>query len=162
MHLTENLGEEQPTLLTLPARRVAYREMRGDLEEMPAALIHLQAWMRQQSLEPDGDAGIAYFPALDPTRPEPRWEVRCPVAPETPDRAPDLSGCGIKTLEPVTVAVVRHTGPYVEIGAAYSRLLPWLMGQGISPGWPVEEAFVPDPSVEEEDAFFTEIRVPVQ
>lgn len=168
MELPTTTEGEEPTLLTLPARRVAYHPMRGSLEELPAAVSHLQAWMVQTGLEPAGDAGIAYFANSGEAAAAevPHWEVRCPVALETSEKTPDLTGCGIKTLDPVTVAVVRHRGAYAEIGQAYTRLLPWLMSKGRTAGWPMEEVFVPDPEAapdaEDEDAFYIEVRVPIQ
>ncbi|MBI4236276.1 MAG: GyrI-like domain-containing protein [Chloroflexi bacterium] len=162
-HTEQEQEGAEPILVTLPDRRVAYREMRGALDELPRALEHLQAWMEQEGLQPAADIGIAYFPPSEsaPDSP-PRWEVRCLVATDAPERTPDLTGCGVKALDSVTVAVVQHRGLYAEVGRAYARLIPWLLARGRAPGWPMEEVFTPDPDSDSPEAFITEVRVPIQ
>ncbi|MCT9000220.1 AraC family transcriptional regulator [Chelativorans intermedius] len=51
--------------------------------------------------------------------------------PAEPGRRTDMSSVTIKTLEPQTVAAIRHVGPYMEIGQAFDRLIALAAGHGL-------------------------------
>ncbi|MEZ5840705.1 MAG: AraC family transcriptional regulator [Hyphomicrobiales bacterium] len=38
----------------------------------------------------------------------------------------------IRTIEPISLAAIRHVGPYMEIGKAFERLFPWAFRQGLA------------------------------
>ncbi|MFG0319353.1 MAG: GyrI-like domain-containing protein [Planctomycetota bacterium JB042] len=37
----------------------------------------------------------------------------------------------VRSLDPVRVAAIRHTGPYVDLGPCFERIMGWAFGKGI-------------------------------
>jgi AraC family transcriptional regulator len=52
-------------------------------------------------------------------------------APATHDPETTMYPVTIKTLDPVRLLTLPHTGPYIEIGATFDRLFAWAGGRGL-------------------------------
>ena len=141
---------------------VAYVEMSGPYDQIPAAMGQLYGWVAEKGLEPVGMPSGVYLTEPGATaETEAAWEVRAPVAGEPDDCAPDESGCGIKRVEPCLMACAMHVGPYEEIGGTYDELVAWTGENGYRIVGPPEESYFSDPATTAPEEYLTQIRFPV-
>lgn len=68
----------------------------------------------------------------------------------------------LETVEPGAYAVVRHVGPYGQLGLAHHALLAWVRERGLDERGVLVERYLNDPADVAEDALITEVRLPVK
>jgi effector-binding domain-containing protein len=142
---------------------VAFIEVRGHFDQIPAAFGRLYDWIGERGYEPSGPAIAVYhtIPGQVPDE-ELRWELRSRVSGDVPECGPDAGGLGVKRLEAALVAAVMHKGPYEELEQVHEALMQWIEQNGYETSGPPEEAYFNDPSKVAPDELLTEIRLPVR
>jgi effector-binding domain-containing protein len=67
----------------------------------------------------------------------------------------------VKTLSGEKVVSVIHTGPYHEVGEAYTKALDYINASGLKLRGPCRELYMSDPQTVPENELMTEIQIPV-
>jgi len=128
--------------------------MKGSYAQHQDAFGQLGGFLSQRGVEPTGPPFGRYF--SDPSVGEANlvWEVGFPVPADAPVRAP----FEIKDLPATQVAVHVHRGPMEELGAAWPRMIEWIISNGYQPAGPATMVFKGDMAAAPE----VEMRMPVQ
>lgn len=76
-----------------------------------------------------------------------------PAVPHPAPEDPTMYLVEIRDLEPLTLAAIRHTGSYMQIGSSYERLYAWAAGRGlIGPATRAVALYHDDPGTVPEEA----------
>lgn len=149
------------TKMTEP-ETVAYLPMRGQFDQIPAAMGRLYGWVAAHGLTAVGMPRCAYLDDPSTTPPdEARWELQAPVGEGAAISDLDAEGCGVKAIAPHVVAYAMHRGPYDTIGETYFALMEWLQREGYRVNGPAYEIYYSDPSDTEPADYLTEARIPI-
>jgi effector-binding domain-containing protein len=142
---------------------VAFIEMSGPYDQIPAGMGQLYGWVGRKGFEPIGMPSGVYLTEPGATaETDAAWELRAPVAGEPETCAPDESGCGVKRVEPSLVASTMHRGPYESIASTYEELVAWTGENGYAIVGPPEEFYYSDPATTSPEEYLTEIRFAVE
>jgi len=152
----------EPEIKTVAPQTVAFVEMHGPYDQIPAGYGQLYGWIAQHGLTPQGMPAAVYITSPgEVSEDQAVWELWAPVSDEIADQAPDETKCGVKHLGERRVASAMHTGPYELLGDTYGPLMQWVAGQGYSVAGPAEEVYFSDPDEVPPEEYLTEVRVPV-
>lgn len=140
---------------------VAFLQMRGYYEETPRGYQRLYKTVEHYGLQPVGPPHALYVtvPGETPGG-QAEWELWAPIAGGAGTVTPDDDGFGVKRVEPKTVAVAVHKGPYAEVGSTYQQLAEWATTQGYDIVGPPEEVYFSGPDTPAEETL-TEVELPV-
>lgn len=128
--------------------------MKGSYSQHPDAFGQLGGFLAQRGIEPTGPPFGRYF--SDPSVGEANqvWELGFPVPADAPTKAP----FEIKDLPATLTAVHAHRGPLEELGAAWGRMIEWVLANGYQVTGPPTQVFKGDMAVSPE----VELRIAVQ
>ncbi len=147
----------------LQPQMVAYISKKGPYSGIQGAFGTLFGWLGQKGLVPAGPPSGAYFNAPGEV-PEDQllWELRCPVAGNTPAAGPDENGLGVKRVEAMQVAATLHEGPFEKVGATWDALGKWIAANGYQIAGPGIEIYLSDPGNTKPKDLLTEVAFPVR
>jgi effector-binding domain-containing protein len=148
-------------LKTIDPETVAFISMHGPYTQIPEAMGRLYGWVGQRGIQPVGMPAGVYLSDPGLGQDTAIWELRTPIAEDLPEAPPDETDCGIKHLDPRTVAYAMHRGPYEGIGTTYGELAMWIEANGYKVVGPPEELYFSDPDTTAPADYLTEIRFPV-
>lgn len=141
---------------------VAFQQMEGSYDDIPAALRRLFGWAEPRGHQITGMPMTVYLSGTEVPEAEAKYEVWLPIEDGATQFGPDESGLGIKPVDEMDVAVARHVGPYRTIGQTYRGMRSWMRDRGYTFGGPPMEAYLNGPAdVASEDEYVTEIMIPV-
>jgi len=141
---------------------VAYISMKGPYTKVQQAFGTLFDWLGRRGLVPAGPPSGAYFNAPGEVSEEQlMWELRCPVAGDTPASGPDEKGLGVKLVEGAQVAATMHKGPFDKVGATWDALGKWIAASGYQIVGPGIEIYLSDPGQTKPEDLLTEVAFPV-
>ncbi|OGO08692.1 MAG: hypothetical protein A2Y61_03890 [Chloroflexi bacterium RBG_13_60_13] len=146
----------------LQPQMVAYVSMRGPYTKMQQAFGTLFGWLGRKGLVPAGPPSGAYYNAPGEV-PEDQllWELRCPVAGDSPPIGPDENGLGVKLVEAAQVAATMHKGPFQKVGMTWDALGKWIVANGYQIVGPGIEIYLSDPGQTKPEDLLTEVAFPV-
>lgn len=87
---------------------------------------------------------------------EMEFEIAVPIV----GRISVEQGFDVKTLPGGKMVSVIHTGPYPEVGGAYTKALEYLNANGLKLGGRCRELYLNDPQSVPENELLTEIQIP--
>jgi effector-binding domain-containing protein len=152
----------KPQIEDLAAQTVAFLSLTGSFDQIPTGYDRLYGWVLQHELLPADMPQAVYLtdPATTPVD-QCHFELWAPIAGEAADVEPDETGVGVKHLDPMTVAVAVHVGPYDAVAPAYEALMRWISEEGYVIVGPPMEAYMSDPEETPPERTVTQLRVPV-
>jgi effector-binding domain-containing protein len=135
------------TLKDLPAMEVVGIRRRIPTRLIGALITEAAQLLRSQPMGPT--MCLYHDPVMDPNAID--VEAVFPVAVG-----------GTRTLPPVKVVAVTHTGPYETVGQAYQALFAWLNEQGHQLAGPARELYLVGPDSGKLPAeYVTEVQLPI-
>jgi effector-binding domain-containing protein len=85
------------------------------------------------------------------------WEIAVPIV----GRISVEPGFDVKTLPGGKMLTVLYTGPYHEVGGAYTKAIDYIGSHGLQVIGPCRESYLNDPQQVPESKLMTEIQIPV-
>jgi effector-binding domain-containing protein len=153
---------EMPTFTkTTEFMRVAFISYQGSFEKIPAVMEKLDKWIDDNGYTPVGPPIGVYFD--DPSQvPQDslRWEVEQSIA-EAAEERQYTDDIGIKTVEPMFVAVTYHKGAYEKVGKVYGALFAWIGENGYQVVGAPREIYWKCPKTTPEENLLAEVQIPV-
>jgi effector-binding domain-containing protein len=85
------------------------------------------------------------------------WEIAVPIV----GRISVEPGFDVKTLPGGKMVTTIYTGPYQEVGGAYTRIIEYIGSHGLKVNGPCREMYLNNPQEVPESKLMTEIQIPV-
>jgi len=135
---------------------------RGPVAELRARAARLDALLESAGAVTEGALMARFFDSGDYDPADTEFEVCRALAPDADGHTPDRVGELATVLIPAHHAmVVRHRGPYGELGAAHDAVAAELESVGYRRAGPVTEVFLEGPAPGRAAAdYLTELRYP--
>lgn len=141
--------------------RVAFISYQGSFEQIPTVMEKLDKWIADNGYTAVGPPIGVYFD--DPSQvPQDslRWEIQQSIAEATLEKQ-FTDDIGIKTVEPMFVAVTYHKGAYEKVGEIYGALFGWIGKNGYEVMGAPREIYWKCPKTTPVEKLLAEVQIPV-
>lgn len=147
---------------TTELTRVAFIFHQGPFDAVPVVMEKLYEWFLENDYTMAGAPIGVYYDHPEQVEPDSlRWEIQIAVAEEVEVKAPE-GGVGVKTVQPMLVAVTYHKGAYEEVGETYGVLYAWLAENGYQVVGAPREIYWRDPKTTPTEKLLSELQFPVR
>jgi effector-binding domain-containing protein len=147
---------------TTELTNVAFVFQQGPFDEIPEAMGKLEKWFSENDYTMAGPPIGVYYDHPEHVLPDSlRWEIQIALAEEVGAKAPE-GGVGVKTVQPMLVAVTYHKGAYEEVGETYGMLFAWAAKNGYQIVGAPREIYWRDPETTPTEKLLSELQIPVR
>ncbi|WP_094227819.1 MerR family transcriptional regulator [Methanolobus psychrotolerans] len=159
-----SMSVSEPTIKELPQIRVLSKSETGSYEVTIGKLIGELFGFIETRNNPRSNikiTGPCMFICHDEEYRETDAEIEVAIPISGSISIDDLD-VNLTTLPAARVVSAIHTGPYNEVGVAYTHLFEYMKEHGLEPAGPSRSLYINDPDEVPEEELMTEVQLPVR